>query len=179
MCKNSIHSRYTVSALSTISKHTISWSSSDKVSNYHKVNLRSVMAYTCSGMLNIQFEKFAKYLGLGSWNERLMATVSLSLRVIIGAIHMIHDESVLSAVYEEVERTGEQVADNCRGIRIMGHARHACRKNSYHTEVVNVQRVTKMDDVSTQRHEFVGKERVYNDTKSRRIQVRINYTNTQ
>ena len=144
------------------------------------------MAYTCSGMLKIQFEKFAKFLGLGSWNERLMATVSLPLRVTIDAIH---DESVLSALYEEVERTGEQVSDNCRGIRIMSDARHACRKNSYHTDVVaigqctrkvvNVQHVTKMDDVSAQRHEFVETEREYNDLKSRGIQVRIHYINTQ
>ena len=83
------------------SKHTISWSSSDKVGNYHKANLRSVMAYICSGMLNIQFEKFAQFLGLGFWHERLVAIVSLPLRV--------HDENVLSALYEEVERTGEQV----------------------------------------------------------------------
>ena len=49
---------------------------------------------------------------------------------------------------------------------------HACRKNSHRTDVVAIgqQHVTKMDDVSTQRHEFVGTERVYNDLKSRGIQ---------
>ena len=168
------------------SKHTISWSSSDKVGNYHKVNLRSVMACTCSGMLNIQFKKIAKFLGLGSWNKRLKATVSFPLRDTIGAKH---DESILSALYVEVERTGEQVSYNCRGIRIMSVARHVCRKNSHHTDVVaigqrtrkvvNVQHVTKMNDVSTHRHEFLGTKRVYSDMNSRGIQVRINYTNTQ
>ena len=96
-------------------------------------------------MINIQFEKFAKFLGLGSWNERLMATVSLPLRVTIGAIH---DESVLSALHEEVERTGEQVSDNCRGISIMSDARHDCRKNSHHTDVVAMgQRTRKVVNV--------------------------------
>lgn len=64
---------------------------------------------------------------------------------------------------------------------MMTDARHACRKNSHHSDVVaigqatrkviNIQHVTKADDKSTQRHEVLGTSRVYEEFKKKNIQV--------
>lgn len=71
---------------------------------------------------------------------------------------------------EEMALTTEEKDE---GISIMTDARHHCRKNSFHTDhvalghythkVLNIQHITKQHEKSTQKHETVGCERMYEE----------------
>ena len=77
----------------------------------------------------------------------------------------------------EVER-----ASNDRGLRIATDARHACRKNSFHTDValgysthrvVHYEHVTRRDEPSSQKHEAYGTRKMYESFDARGIKVSI------
>jgi hypothetical protein len=158
--------------------HTVRWTSSVVIGDQHyATNVRCIMAFTCSGMLRVQFDKFITFLGIRPLSEKLFSSIRLPLAMTISALH---EESVAGALYEEAQKTAETTVDD-QCIRIMSDARHACRKNSYHTDViaigqrthkvVSVEHVTKDDDVCTQRHEFIGTERLYANFNNKSIRV--------
>ena len=65
----------------------------------------------------------------------------------------------------------------------MTDARHACRKNSYHTDVnalgnltnkvVGYQHVTKHEERSSQKHEVYGTKMLYADFQRKNIQISV------
>ena len=135
------------------------------------------MAFACSGMLRAQFDKFLQFFCIGHFTWTAITGVLHSLSA---TISVLSQGSVSRALYEEVARTAETTSDN-RCVRLMTDARHACRKNSHHSDVVaigqvtrkviNIQHVTKLDDKSTQRHEVLGTTRLYDEFREKNIKV--------
>lgn len=161
--------------------HIVEWSSSATIGECAEANVRCIMAFACSGMLRIQFDKFTKFFSFGHWPSRMFSTI---MTKISATISVLSEESVSRALFEEVARTAETTADS-HCVRIMTDARHACRKNSRHTDVVaigqvtrkvvNVQHITKKDDKSTQRHEAIGTVRLYEDFNEKKIKVKLTF----
>ena len=157
--------------------HVVQWSSSKSAGAHYEVNVRCIMAFACSGMLRVQFDKFLQFFCIGQFTWRAINNVLHPLSAIISVLSR---ESLSRALYEEVARTAETTSDS-RCVRLMTDARHACRKNSHHSDVVaigqvtrkviNIQHVTKADDKSTQRHEVLGTTRLYAEFTDKNIKV--------
>ena len=106
--------------------------------------------------------------------------MSRILEPLSATIKVLGEESVTRALFEEVAKTPETTTDT-RCVRILTDARHACRKNSFHSDVVaigqmtrkviNIQHITKADDKSTQKHEVLGTTRIYDDFGKKNIKV--------
>ena len=156
--------------------HTVQWDSSSRMGSQYTVNCQLVLAYLCSGMLPSKFERFCEFgkLGYVSYN------VYKQLVCFIAAAAELHRrQSIYGALYEEMRLNSDV---HKREISIETDARHACRKNSEHTDVValgmnshkvvNHQHITKKDDdTCTQRHELIGVQRMYNDFDKLDIKV--------
>lgn len=91
------------------------------------------------------------------------------------AVELLKKQSIHAALSEELQKSPEH------GIAIMTDARHACRKNSFHSDVValgqnnhkivDIQHVTKEDEISSQNHEAVGTSLMYSRFKHFNIKV--------
>ena len=87
-----------------------------------------------------------------------------------GCVEVFVQESIQHSILEE-QKESEEGDVAIGSITVMTDARHASRKKSFHTDhvalgqlahkVVNIQHITKGDDVATQRHEKIGCERMY------------------
>ena len=85
-----------------------------------------------------------------------------------------------SALEREVQTTTGGMEN---GISMITDARHACRKNSFHSDVVAIgyknhkvisyQHVTKDDDRVSQRHETYGTRKIYEDIEGKGVKIRI------
>ncbi|VDI37466.1 Hypothetical predicted protein [Mytilus galloprovincialis] len=91
----------------------------------------------------------------------------------------LRDKSIDDALKEEKDKNS--YSDN--KLDIMTDARHACRKNSFHTDVtalgnlthkvVGYSHVTKNQERSSQKHETFGTEKLYEDFERKRIKVKV------
>ena len=145
--------------------HVVSWTSSSSFGEEFLVNDRLYLAYICSGMLPCQYKKNSEFACIGKMSDRFLDKRLPRFSAVV-SFHRTH--SLIRALAEEKalsERSGVE------GISVMSDARHACRKNSYHTDhvtlgqkshkVVDLQHVTKENDVCTQRHEKLGCDMMY------------------
>ena len=160
--------------------HSIHWQSSKMFGKYHSVNYKMMLAYYCSGMSEVNFDRFTDFLDAGVLSRHFQVTVAVTFTAIIAVLVM---ESMRMALFEEVQRAREQEES---GISIMTDARHQCRKNSYHTDhvalgqhthkVINYQHITKLQERVTQRHEQVGCEQMYEYFKNRTFKLTFIHT---
>ncbi|KAH3711129.1 hypothetical protein DPMN_070629 [Dreissena polymorpha] len=157
--------------------HVLIWNSSRQLGTQYMVNYRMMLAYLCSGITNIQYERFSEFGDIGVLSHRFRLRSSLTFSAVIS---VLCKESVQFALQDEVQLAKDKQES---GISIMTDARHHCRKNSYHTDhvalgmyshkVVNIQHITKTQDSCTQRHETIGCEDMYRDFKRQNINVNI------
>jgi hypothetical protein len=122
-------------------------------------------AYLCSGMTTTQHTQFCEFadIGVPTRNFRDKAVVTFAT-----IVEVLKNESIQNARCEE-KMASEK--DGTEGITIMTDARHACRKNSHHTDhvalghrlhqVIDLQNITKADDPCSQRHEVAGCKKMY------------------
>ena len=145
--------------------HEVTWESSVVCGNNYKVNYKVLAAYICSGMSSIQYEKFCEFSTINIPTPRFRALVITYLSTIV---ELLRKSSIASARREELELS-KKLQEN--GISIMTDARHACRKNSFHSDhiaigqkthkIVDVQHITKRDETSSQKHESLGCTKMY------------------
>lgn len=153
-----------------IKKHTVSWSSSGDLGDKFLVNDRLFLAYISSGILPVQYKKFSEFACMGKISDRFLDERLPRFSAVTSFLQKLSTTSARSE--EERLSAGGEV----RGISVMTDARHASRKNSYHTDhvtvgrkshkVLNMQHLTKEDDVCTQRHEALGCRRMYSDMEA-------------
>ncbi|CAC5417872.1 unnamed protein product [Mytilus coruscus] len=97
------------------------------------------------------------------------------------------DMSIIDAISEERSKTipfdnVDNVQMNCNSVDIMTDARHACRKNSFNSDitalgqithkVLSYQHVTKRLERCSQKHELYGTKKLYEDLESKTVNVR-------
>jgi hypothetical protein len=174
------------------SGHRIVWQSSSKMgeSDQFVVNERLYLAYLASGIIPQQYIKFSDFARMGGVTSKHLQGRLPRFHAVVS---FLKEHSMRTAVSEEVAETkrerasmnasvnenGQQgggggedgTASGVQGISVMTDARHACRKNSYHTDhvtlgqrshkVLDLQHITKEDDHCSQRHEHVGCTRMY------------------
>ena len=155
--------------------HTVRWSSSEKMGSNYVVNYKMMQAYLCSGITPIQYERLSDFADYGMLSPRFRSQAQLPLSAIIS---FMKRASVFQARAEEMRLTG-----NGKKISIMTDAWHGCRKNSVHTDhvaigcrshkVVDIQHVSKKDDLVSQRHETLGVRRMYDEFDRQNITVDI------
>ena len=162
--------------VNTVNNAQVMWHSSSPMGSDFEVNCKLVFSYLCSGMLETQYEKFCSFANVGLPSKRLRKRVVTMLGRVA---EEEKDKSIEEALQEEVSRTE---AGDRLGISVMSDARHACRKNSFHSDivtlgqvthkVVNYQHVTKQDDRISQRHELHGTRKLYEDMDAQHIKIR-------
>lgn len=147
--------------------HEITWESSSSCGDNYKVNYKVLASYICSGMTAVQYEKFCEFSTVNIPSKRFRAKGISYLSTIV---ELLRKTSITSGRREEMEASKKNDED---GISIMTDARHACRKNSFHSDhvaigqkthkIVDVQHITKRQETSSQKHESVGCSRMYED----------------
>ncbi len=154
------------------------WESSPKLSTDldYVVNYKCVHAYLCSGILPIQYIKFSKYANIGIPTRY---TREKMISVYARSVETVKTQSLVDAVV--YERAQTNAPDN--SINIMSDARHACRKNSFHSDipalgykthkVVAYSHITKEDERSSQKHELCGTKKLYDNFRERNIKIKI------
>lgn len=155
--------------------HIIHWTSSSKLGTHYTVNYRMMLGYLCSGITPIQYERFSNFSDIGILTQYFLSTVIITFAA---AIDLLARQSVIRAIEEEKRKSKTEP-----GITIMTDARHACRKNSFHTDhvalgnkthkIVNIQTVTKKEERSSQKHESVGCSRMYEDFVRDNVKVNV------
>lgn len=160
-----------------IDGHILKWESSSALGKQYTINYRVMLAYLCSGMNQVEYERFSDFLETGILTDHFRIQSSFTFSAII---NVLADESVHYALLDEIQMSKEK-GDN--GISIMTDARHQCRKNSFHTDhvalgqythkVINIQHINKEEDRCTQRHETIGCEKMYEDFQRQGVAVNI------
>ena len=89
-----------------------------------------IAAYICSGMTAVQYEKFCDFSTANIPTASLRAKAVAYLSTIV---NLLRKTSVSTTRREEIEQS-EKYNEN--GISIMTDARHASRKDSYHSDNV-------------------------------------------
>ena len=147
------------------------WASSPPLKNNYLVNYKMIHAFICSGMLNAQYERLCHHAGIGVTSKYFRQKCLPSYKT---TIDNLKNRSVSAAL--EVER-----ASNNGQLQIATDARHACRKNSIHTDVValgynthrvvHYEHVSKNQEPSSQKHEAAGTRAMYRSFAERHINV--------
>ncbi|XP_040066013.1 uncharacterized protein LOC115320344 [Ixodes scapularis] len=156
--------------------HSLVLNTSTVVGSVRAVDCLLTVAYASSGVLATQFEKFCNFSKL-PYSPR---TVEKLLVDIEGAVELLKLES-LAAAQEGESRATEQHDPTSTAISVETDARHACRKNSTHTDVValgqmthkvvGIVHVSKKDELSSQKHEAFGTKKLYEYFDSKKISV--------
>lgn len=157
--------------------HLISWNSSSTTGSQYTVNYRIMLAYLCSGMNQIQYERFSEFSNTGTLTEHFRVQSALTFSAVIAVVAR---ESIQFALFDEIQISKENKED---GISIMTDARHQCRKNSFHTDhvalgcnthkVVDLQHVNKYEERSTQKHEVIGCEKMYEEFGRKNVKINV------
>ena len=151
------------------------WNSSSPLHDDFSVNYKAIHAYLCSGILPCQYEKFAEFMNIGLHKQDFRKnTVNMYSTV----VNTLKEESIKQATEEEESKTNEATS---KGIGIMTDARHACRKNSFHSDVlalgINTHKVvghvhiTKDEERSSQKHELYGTKRLYENFERQNVKI--------
>ncbi|CAN7979092.1 unnamed protein product [Ixodes persulcatus] len=158
-------------------KHTLVFDTSTSVGEIRVVDCFIAVAFVCSGMLGTQFEKFCNFSAI-PYSRRSLEKLATH----VGAAVEILKMNSLAAAQQEEARATEQRDSSLTSLRgIETDARHACRKNSFHTDVValgqkhhkvvGIVHVTKKEEPSSQKHEALGTRRLYEYFRERNITV--------
>ncbi|CAC5388264.1 unnamed protein product [Mytilus coruscus] len=138
----------------------------------------------CSGILQIQYERFSDFSGLGISGKRFRNKIAETYGE---SVKYFRDMSIIDAISEEKSKTipfdnVDNVQMNCNYVDIMTDARHACRKNSFNSDitalgqithkVLSYQHVTKRLERNSQKHELYGTKKLYEDLESKTVNVR-------
>ena len=157
--------------------HTLNWESSTVLGKQYTVNHRTMLAYICSGMKQIEYERFSEFLESGILTDyfRIQAAMTFS-----AVISVLTRESIHYAMLDEIQASKDK---GQTGISVMTDARHQCRKNSFHTDhvaigqythkVINMQHIDKQQERCTQKHETIGCEQMYDDFERHGISVNV------
>lgn len=162
----------------TLKEHNTSilhrWSSSSCLKDDFKINFLMVHSFLCAGVRAVQYENFCDFANIGMVSEYFRKKM---FNVYSRAVDNLKRESISAALDVETNSSG------ANGLRITTDARHACRKNSYHTDVValgyethrvvHYEHVTKLEERSSQKHEAFGTRRMYESFNQRQIQVSL------
>ena len=158
-------------------QHVIRWNSSSTLGSQYTINYKMMLAFLCSGMSQAQYERFSEFSKTGTLTSHFMAKAALTFSAVISVVAR---ESIHFALFDEIQSSKNKEED---GISIMTDARHQCRKNSFYTshvalgqhthKVLNIQNVNKIEERSSQRHEIVGCEKMYEDFDRRDVKVNI------
>ncbi|KAG0435802.1 hypothetical protein HPB47_018316 [Ixodes persulcatus] len=127
-------------------------------------------------MLPVQFRKFCEFSSL-PYSPRALERATIKVKAAVGLLRI---ESLAAAQQEECRASEPPCASPMMSIET--DARHACRKNSYHTDVialgqethkiVGIVHVTKNDEISSQKHEVVGTKKLYEYFDSKGIELK-------
>ncbi|MDD9361357.1 MAG: hypothetical protein PV344_00260 [Anaplasma sp.] len=157
-------------------EHTLVLDTSSKVGDLRVVDCTVAVAFVCSGMLGTQFEKFCLFSGVPYSRRALEKLITL----IGAAVEILRMESMTAAQQEEARSTNQRDSSTT-SLSIETDARHACRKNSFHSDVValgqkshkvvGIVHITKKDEPSSQKHEAVGTQQLYKYFDERNISV--------
>ena len=143
------------------------------------VNLRVLHGIYCSGLRYAQYERFAKFAGIGVISETAFHEIQ---DMYCDVTESVVNESVSEALDEEVGITvlESENGDEYKGITIVSDARHGWRKNSRFSDVISLgYRTNKVvgyavvshgDDPCSQRHELHGVKNYTRDCR-RRVQM--------
>lgn len=153
--------------------HNLQWASSSAMGSSYTVNMRMMLAYMCSGVKPVEYDRISDFADFGKVTDHYLE----KFLVTMGAItECLKKQSVFRARAEESSSSADET------ISIMTDARHACRKNSYHSDhvalgmnthkVVDIQHVNKKDDTWSQRHEVFGFEKMYQNFATSNITVK-------
>ena len=152
------------------------WHSSSAMAEDYTINYRLIHSYLCAGMFPAQYERLCDFAKIGlpvkRFREKMFPTYGISVR-------KLRDQSIKNATEEELTLSNRDDGK----IDIMTDARHACRKNSYHTDVsalgqlthkiVGYVHVTKEEERSSQRHELYGTKKLYENFQRRQVNVGV------
>ena len=157
--------------------HILQWNSSSELGKNYTINYRIMLAYLCSGITQIQYERFSDFAEYGILTEHFRLKSALTCSAVI---EVLAEQSISFALSDECHATKDRGED---GISIMTDARHQCRKNSYHTDhvtlgqhthkVVNLQHITKTQEPCTQKHETIGCSQMYEQFDRRNIKINV------
>lgn len=153
----------------------IHWSSSPPLKDNFLVNFRMVHAYLCSGLLPVQYEKICDFSVIGKTSKRFREHF---YTLYAECVKDTLNSSIENALEEEIRLdNGEKFVD------ILTDARHACRKNSFHTDVtalgqtthkvISYQHITKEEESCSQKHELVGTKKIYEEFDSKNIKIKV------
>ena len=158
----------------------INWNSSSEHAGNFVINNWMIHSYLCSGMLAAQYERLCKFACIGMPSKRYKDKV---IRVYSEVAQKTAEESIKTALDEEERETDKSPNESGRIIDIMTDARHACRTNSFHSDitalgnrthrVLNYQHVTKKEERSTQKHEMCGVKNMYVEFLNQGVKVRV------
>ena len=187
LCTASLHQeRVTISGHVAVVKmkcpnnplHTYTWSSSPHTEDKKfLVNHKMLMGFSTSGILPVQYERFAKTANIGFLSKKARKNNEDIMRQ---CIEEEYEESTEDAVMKEMGMTLDTIED---GINVMSDARHSTRRNAKDTSVVVIgekshqvmvhEHITKKDDSVTQRHERLGTNNVMDAFEEKGIDVNI------
>ena len=156
--------------------HEVKWDSSSVCGDNYKANYKVIAAYICSGMTAAQYEKFCDFSTVNIPSAAFRAKAVTYLSTIV---NLLRKTSIVTARREEVQKS-KDCDEN--GISIMTDARHACRKNSFHSDhiaigqkthkIIDVQHLTKREETSSQKHEALGCSKMYEEFDRLGIEVK-------
>ncbi|XP_078700628.1 uncharacterized protein LOC144927194 isoform X2 [Branchiostoma floridae x Branchiostoma belcheri] len=139
------------------------------------VNLRMAHAYMSSGILPNQYERICTNGGIGMISEE---NQKKSMILYGQVVREKKEASMLNAMNEESER---RISDNKQLLNIVTDARHAQRRNSHRSDIMALGQsnhrvlahmpVTKEEERSSQKHEFVGTGRLYQHFDGLGVQI--------
>jgi hypothetical protein len=148
------------------------WSSSAPLKGDYLINYRMLHAYLCSGIRAVQYERLSDFAGIGISTSYFRRNI---IPIYGQAVERVKNRSMTAALDLEITSSTE------KGLRIATDARHACRKNSYHTDVVVIGdathrvvhygHVTKAEEACSQKHEVFGSRKMYESFNQRGIKV--------
>lgn len=157
-------------------EHSFTLLSSSISGDLRTVDCHLAIAFICSGMLPVQFQKFCEFSSL-PYSPRALDRATTKIKAAVSLLRM---ESLSAAQQEECRASEPPSVPPTMSIET--DARHACRKNSYHSDVValgqkthkvvGIVHVTKNDEISSQKHEVVGTKKLYEYFDAKGIQLK-------
>lgn len=163
--------------LQCAAEHIVYWTSSVVMGSNFAINYIMLQAYLVSGMATIQYEKLCDFADIGKPSSHFQSNVVTTLSSVVSSLA---EESCRNARTEEATVSHSEFGG---AIGIMTDARHACRKNSFHTDhvalgmkthkVVHYQHVTKKQERCSQKHETLGAELMYQYFDNKNITVKV------
>ena len=147
------------------------WASSALLKSDYEINHNMVHAYLCAGIRAVQYKSLCTFAKLGQTTGYFRRKL---INVYSEAVDRVKTRGINAAM--DLEK-----ASSDEGLRIITDARHACRKNSFHTDVVTIgyethrvihyEHVTKDDERCSQKHEVHGSRKMYESFHQREIKV--------